>query len=330
METFEEYSEMILKRLNGYWDQSREFHNDCVQEFRQQLFKIEELAQHLPESAIAECFNQRLQTCEHIKDEFVASATSLSEQNNEVKSQHELELRPNLGHPQQEPLLVTLCLKEDERHQKYVDEIEKMHSKAMEAQLQESAQFYADLQKTAQDLLIFYENIMTASEIVKGEVVQRKMPSIALIHKAQQLMTDDKVALPQVKASLDALLNAKPEIPPEALEPSGPRHWPALNNNQTMLPGFLIENAKQFKQQLAPINVTTDHATLPQHAVIKSRDTMALSYKNQTEKAVEEFEELYAFLKETETKWYEKWQRSVDGVRKLYQVQSVRAQAQKK
>ncbi|KAK7495731.1 hypothetical protein BaRGS_00012951, partial [Batillaria attramentaria] len=60
-ETFEQYQEVINQKILSYLQQCEDYHNQCLQEFRQQLTKVEQLAALVPTLVINDLVNKHIQ-----------------------------------------------------------------------------------------------------------------------------------------------------------------------------------------------------------------------------------------------------------------------------
>lgn len=291
-ETFEACADVIVQKLQSYYTQSDEYHNQCLQEFRNQLAQLEKSVAHVPALLIRDILKEELQKSKadrkQMSEEFSHRQVELEQRQQE----HSHLLRPTLGHPHAEDSLKALCEKEEARHRDYVAAVEK-HTKDLQSSALSHAQTFIDvLARTAEHQLLQYDNLLVIDDVIKGRVESPKYPTSELIRRKNAGLPleddEDKGALPR-----------------------GKNTWPGTSNNE------LVIGEPPSKVNLTA-SVTTAKTTLGQSATITARESAYQDYKAEFEKTLKWIDSERQKLMQAEQRWVDSWNTSVDKVKQLY------------
>lgn len=291
-ETFEACADVIVQKLQSYYTQSDEYHNQCLQEFRNQLAQLEKSVAHVPALLIRDILKEELQKSKadrkRMSEEFSHRQVELEQRQQE----HSHLLRPTLGHPHAEDSLKALCEKEEARHKDYVAAVEK-HTKDLQSSALSHAQTFIDvLARTAEHQLLQYDNLLVIDDVIKGRVESPKYPTSELIRRKNAGLPleddEDKGALPR-----------------------GKNTWPGTPNNE------LVIGEPPSKVTLTA-SITTAKTTLGQSATITARESAYQDYKAEFEKTLKWIDRERQKLMQAEQRWVDSWNTSVDKVKQLY------------
>ncbi|XP_056009695.1 coiled-coil domain-containing protein 180-like isoform X3 [Ostrea edulis] len=291
-ETFESCADVIVHKLQSYYTQSDEYHNQCLQEFRSQLSHLERSVGHVPGLLITDILKEELQkyTAERkrMTEEFSHKLVELEQRQQE----HSHLLRPTLGHPHSEESLKALREKEEERHKDYVSAVEK-HTKDLQNSAVSHAQTFLDsLARTAEHQLLQYDNLMVIDDVIKGRVEPTKYPTSELIRRRNAGLPleddEDKGALPR-----------------------GKNAWTGIPNNE------LVIGDSPSKVTMTA-SVTTAKTTLGHSATVTARDIAYQDYKAEFEKTLKWIDSEKQKQMQAEQRWMDSWNTSVEKVKQLY------------
>ncbi|KAK3086983.1 hypothetical protein FSP39_000010 [Pinctada imbricata] len=291
-DTFETCADVIVQKLQSYYTQADEYHNQCLQEFRSQLVKLEQSTAHVPSLLIKDILKEELQKSKtaqtEMMDKFVVTLKEL-----ETRQQdHTHLLRPTLGHPHKENDLKSLCEKEAERHNDYCSAVDKQTKELQDSALSHADKFIFVLSSTAEKQLLQYDEMLVVDDVEKGRIEPTRYPTSELIRRknAGVPLEDDE--------DKDAL-------------PRGRNSWNGLPNNE------LVIGDKPSKGTLTA-SVATAKTTLGHSAAIKARDSAYQEYKKAFEKTLAWIDEEKQKLMQAEQRWVDSWNTSVKKVKELY------------
>ncbi|WAR30538.1 CC180-like protein [Mya arenaria] len=189
-ETFELCADVIIQKLQSYYQQADEYHNQCLQELRSQLSTLEKSVAHIPSLVVSDLlkdFIARSQsTRTQFEDKFKQQLSSLREKQKE----HEQNLRPNLGHPHQEGRLAELCRQETERHNQYLAAVDEQTMALQNNAVDQAKIFLESLARLSENQLLQYDNMLVNDDVEKG-----RLPS-------NDLVSGDKPGKVQLTASV--------------------------------------------------------------------------------------------------------------------------------
>ncbi|XP_076092470.1 coiled-coil domain-containing protein 180-like isoform X4 [Mytilus galloprovincialis] len=290
-ETFELCADVVVQKLQSYFTQADEYHNQCLQEFRNQLIQLEEAVSHVPDLLLKDLLEAELNKSKDARDTVSEQFSVTLSQLHKKQNEHSTLLRPTLGHPHQKTGIASLGEKELERHNSYISAVEKQTKELQVVTLEQAKTFVEQLSRTAENQLVQYDNLLTVDDVEKGRVEPKKYPTSELIRRRNQGLPleddEDKNALPR-----------------------GKNTWTGMPSNE------LVTEASAKPQLTA--SVTTAKTTLGHTATITARDKAYQEYKNKFEKTLEMIEEEKQKLLLAEQRWMDSWNTSVEKVKQLY------------
>ncbi|XP_059166254.1 coiled-coil domain-containing protein 180-like isoform X2 [Physella acuta] len=291
-ETFEECRDLIQQKILSFGKQVDEYHNQCLQEFRDQLKKLEELCSVVPGIVFTDFLQQEIKKLRMAQEEFISKYKSIFHQMTLRKDSNKNELRPTLGHPQFTNDLATLCALEHERYLDFTETVAKYTLERQETALENSKVFLDNLQQIVQHQLQQYDEMIVVDDIKKGRVAFKHQPTTELIRRKQ--------AGEQYDASEE-----------KDIQPKGKATWIGIPSNQFF-------TGKAPSKLLLTTTIVTQKTTMAHHAVIQARDVAFEEYKKQFERLLQEIETNKEKLLFTEKQWEDSWNLSVEKVKYLY------------
>ncbi|KAH9500703.1 hypothetical protein Btru_076318 [Bulinus truncatus] len=295
-ETFELFSEEITEKIGSYYKQAEKYHNQCLQEFRLQLLKLENLCVLIPGLVISDFMKDQINQSKRAQSDLVSQFQSILGQLAGRQEANKNELRPALGHPNLVDDLAVLCALENERHLDFVDQVTKFTSSQQESSLEHAKIFLDGLVELSTHQLHQYDKILLLDQVDKGKVEPKLLPTSQLIRRkkaGKSLEEEDNNY--QSSSSIAS--------------------WIGIPMNQMCLNGL------PSNLELSP-PVTTNKTTLVHSAIIKSRDLAYQTYKNVFENILQEIESNKKSLLTSEALWETSWKNSVSKVKSLYQTES--------
>ncbi|KAK2168021.1 hypothetical protein LSH36_21g05004 [Paralvinella palmiformis] len=316
-ETLDDCAHVITQKLQSYHNQADEYHNQCLQEFRSQLSTLEDLVAHVPNCIIRELVQDSIAVArnEHqeLKLDFDAKLNELDAQ----KRDNECELRPALGHPQKLASLESLCQREEQRREAFIQGVEEHAKKQQELAARQGREFLDSVARTSEQLLLQFDSLLTIDDVKKGRV-------------------------PPVKFATSELLRRKYSGRPLDVEEEttkvtrGKNTWPGLPKNELVLPGSeqpvdrkaSVSNIgstgrRRSKMSLkrestTTASVTTGKTTLGHTATAEARNVAFEQYKQYFKNVLVSIEEAKQMLLVTEQRWTENWAKSVEKIKALF------------
>lgn len=291
-ETFEECQVVITNKIQSYYAQCEDYHNQCLQEFRQQLVKVEQLGARVPPLIINGLVTQHVHRAQAAHKQLQAEFQANLDRINARQMEHENSLRPNMGHPHLAPQLEVLCGKESQRHDEYHSAVAKL-TKSLQTCAVEHAKTLLDaLSRLAEQQLLQFDRLLVVDDVEKGRVEPTKYPTSELIRRknAGEPMEDEE--------DKDAL-------------PRGKGNWLGMPSNQ------LVAENRPAKPLLTP-TVQTAKTTLGHSSTVKARDSAYGDYKAQFEGTLVMIEDEKNRLARDEEHWTNSWQTSVQRIKDLY------------
>nr|XP_022323892.1 coiled-coil domain-containing protein 180-like isoform X9 [Crassostrea virginica] len=291
-ETFEACADVIVQKLQSYYTQSDEYHNQCLQEFRNQLSQLERSVAHVPALLIRDILKEEIQKSTAERKRMTEEFSQVQVELEQCQQEHSHLLRPTLGHPHSEDSLKALCEKEESRHKDYVAAVEK-HTKDLQSSALSHAQTFIDmLARTAEHQVLQYDNLLVIDDVIKGRVESPKYPTSELIRRKNAGLPleddEDKGALPREKNT-----------------------WPGIPNNELVI-------GESPSKVTMTASITTAKTTLGQSATITARDAAYQDYKAEFEKTLKWIDSERQKLMQAEQRWVDSWNTSVEKVKQLY------------
>ncbi|XP_050389125.1 coiled-coil domain-containing protein 180 isoform X2 [Patella vulgata] len=291
-ESFDGCADAVVQKLQSYFKQSLEYHNDCLQEFRKQLTEFERLVSRVPDLVINDLEKSQINTVQvdrkNIDDNYSPLLLKLRQQQNE----HQNSLRPTLGHPHQKESLMALCEKENKRHEEYLELVEKRSQELQNCVVEHSEKFIEVLSRTTENQLLQLDNQIVVDEVKKGRVPPSRYPTSELLRR---------------KAAGESLEDGE-EM---GMIPRGRGTWPGLPINEMKV------NLSEDAQELTA-TVTTLKTTLAHQAVIMAREQAFENYKAEFYNSLQDIRKAKDLLIKAEERWTDSWKKSVQKVEELY------------
>ncbi|XP_072521084.1 coiled-coil domain-containing protein 180 [Salminus brasiliensis] len=281
-ESFEQCAEELNKRLLVYQSQSQEYHNSCVQEFRQQLKNIEESICEMPEVVLQKLRDQHMEDLSHSVALIQQQLEQYQQGTEQKKKKHSSQLRVRLSHPSYEEELSRLVMAEQERQEEQRKAIQNTRLELQACIRKKAEEFVTALATLTESLVFQLDNILTAEEI-QGGLVEAKMESITALVRHKHADT----------------LQEKDKNRP-ALE-RGSRSWPGIH----YFGGTDDSSANQQQRQTATI--TTAKTTMGHLKAMAVRNSVHQSYE---QRVMEELERVKKSSKQQEAellRWQEHW-----------------------
>lgn len=291
-ETFEHCAEVIVNKLQSYFTQADEYHNQCLQEFRSQLTQLERSVEHVPALLITDILNEEIQKSKTARKQMYEQFSQKLQDLEKQQEEYKRILRPVLGHPHQEEELESLCKKETDRHGQYLEAVEEQTKSLQECTVEHAKMFLEILARTAENQLLQFDNLVVVDEIEKGRTEAQKHPTSELIRRrnAGLPLEDD-----EEKSAL----------------PRGKNTWQGIPNNELVVGG--ISGKVQYTA-----TTTTAKTTLGHSAAVKARDKAYQDYKTQFEKTLQSIDDEKQRLLHAEQRWVDSWNTSVDKIKQLF------------
>uniref|UniRef100_A0A4W5QDV3 Coiled-coil domain containing 180 n=1 Tax=Hucho hucho TaxID=62062 RepID=A0A4W5QDV3_9TELE len=173
-ETFEQCAEEINKRLLIYQSQTQDYHNNCLQEFRQQLKDIEEGLSKVPGVLISNLGEQHLWSLSQDTNNIRQQLGITLHESEGRKKKHSGKLSVRLSHPACEKELEALNRAEEERQRELTNAITNTLQELQACVRKHGEEFVRALTSLTENLLFQMDNLLTVDEVQVG----RKSPSI--------------------------------------------------------------------------------------------------------------------------------------------------------
>ncbi|XP_071097132.1 coiled-coil domain-containing protein 180-like [Haliotis cracherodii] len=291
-ETFEQCADTLVQKLQSYFKQAAEYHNQCLQELRSQLEQLEESISHVPGLVISDIVKEEIQVAEDAHTEREGQFLDKLDSITKRQVEHQKQLRPALGHPHQVAALQALCEKEAARNADYLAAVQEQTADLQACAVEHGRQFLERLAGMGERQLLQFDNLLVVDDVEKGKVEATRHPTNELIRRknaGQSLFdTEDKNALPRGKGI-----------------------WTGLPSNE------LVVGPKPTKAEKTA-SVTTAKTTLGHSATIAARDQAYKEYKAKFEHTLVLIEAEKARLLRAEQRWVDSWNMSVEKVKQLY------------
>lgn len=306
-ESFDDCAEVLVQKCQFYSSQSDDYHNECLQEFRQQLSRLETLASRVPPAILNSLEHHALKQLQvelnQAEEEFAGKA----EDSHRIMESHEQDLRPSLGHPQKLDELEDLCQRELERQQASLSAVDQ-HAQMLKDIVQRNAEsFLQDLARTSENLFIQFDNMLVIDEVLSGRQATVKLSTTELIrrHKDGKPL-ESKISLVEVTRGR----NTWPGIPTQEII-SEPVSSSAVS--------VTSKKVKRGSAELRTASVTTAKTTLGHTSTVSTRDAAYEQYKSYILSTVVMINDDMEKRTTAEERWVEKWKTAVEKVKQLYQ-----------
>ncbi|MGH0160988.1 UNVERIFIED_CONTAM: hypothetical protein FKN15_040583 [Acipenser sinensis] len=251
-ETFENSAEMLNQKLLSYHSQAEEYHNVCLQDFREQLKQFEQQLYHVPPLLIAELTKKHL-------DQLAETTTQIH---------HSLHERLQEGINRQEILnqLESLCNLEQERLTEHLTAIDISKKNLQDCVIKHGEDFVTALASLTENMLLKLDDFLTVDDIQTGTAEVTKAKTTTLIRRKKAgLPLEDRVYIP--------------------LTQRGSRTWPGIlyYESRTKI------NDEKLTRETASIK--TAKTTLGHVSAMEARDSAYQKYQREYEKELARTEE---------------------------------------
>ncbi|XP_078502270.1 coiled-coil domain-containing protein 180 isoform X2 [Lissotriton helveticus] len=184
-DTFEECAGVLVQKLLSYQSQGDEYHNACLNEFREQLEECERLLAQVPPLLMNDLQKQHLGELRGAIGEIQTGFKSHIRELDAAKEVNRKLLRPSLGHPDSHQELLALCQQEEERQRILLDAISINTQSLKDCVAQCAESFVAALAFFAESLLLEFDESLNVDDIqtAKTEVPKEKL--FTLIRRRQ-------------------------------------------------------------------------------------------------------------------------------------------------
>ncbi|XP_066513480.1 coiled-coil domain-containing protein 180-like isoform X3 [Hoplias malabaricus] len=275
--SFELCAEELNKRLLIYQNQTHEYHNNCVQEFCQQLKAAEGCLCQMPEVLLKKLSDQHLEDLSQEMTLIYQMFEHFQQQSEERKKEHSSQLRVRLSHPACEEELNKLTTAEKARQEEHTKAI---HNTRLEFQAcikKNADEFVTSLAALTEKVLFQFDSMLTAEEIQcrLADTNQETITTLVRQKQAGTLQVEDKN---------------------KHLLERGSRTWPGIHYFGT------IDETQRFTA-----TITTAKTTMGHLKTVEIRNVLHKSYE---EKIEEELNRVVKFSQEQETElllWQEHW-----------------------
>ncbi|XP_054853763.1 coiled-coil domain-containing protein 180 [Eublepharis macularius] len=291
-ETYDQCVDVMGQKLLLYLEQTDDYHNTCISEFRDQLRRFEgllpEIAQLLTGKLLKDQEQLLIDSTEQIRRDFQEQLQKWDI----VKDKNKNKLRPTLGHPDNLPQLQILCQEEEERQNEQTDGIHLCTQKLKACAIECAQRFISTLATCTEKILMELDDSLTVDDVQMGKTETPREKTSTLIRRKKAGLS---LAVEECKL----------------LAERGSRTWPGIPRTTLVgLPDQIL------CQETAAI--TTTKTTLGHVAAVKERDAVYMKFKQVLEAE-------FARIKEGSTAhlmkaqhWADWWKKSVQKIKQLY------------
>ncbi|XP_041370743.1 coiled-coil domain-containing protein 180-like [Gigantopelta aegis] len=291
-ENFDGCADVAVQKLLSYMKQTTDYHNQCLQEFRNQLIDLEKMISHVPALVIHEIVSEEIDNANSAQSQLESLFTQTLSGLKMRQQEHKNLLRPPLGHPHQQEALNRLCEKEAVRHTDFLEAVEQEMKSRQECAVRNAKEFLGRLVNMSESQLLLYDNLLVVDDIDKGKVEVKRFSTSELIRRqnaGEPLFEEEDTHI--IKR--------------------GKGNWKGIPNNE-----FVVD-PKPSKTVLTP-SVTTTSTTLGHRSTINARDSAYMEYKANFEQTLASIVKEKERLELAEQRWTDSWNISVKKVKELY------------
>ncbi|MGH0149333.1 UNVERIFIED_CONTAM: hypothetical protein FKN15_017987 [Acipenser sinensis] len=167
-ETFENSAEMLNQKLLSYHSQAEEYHNVCLQDFREQLKQFEQQLYHVPPLLIAELTKKHLDQLAETTTQIHHSLHERLQESINRQTEHWDSLRPTLGHPGNLNQLESLCNLEQERLTEHLTAVDISKKNLQDCVIKHGEDFVTALASLTENMLLKLDDFLTVDDIQTG------------------------------------------------------------------------------------------------------------------------------------------------------------------
>ncbi|XP_058842922.1 coiled-coil domain-containing protein 180-like isoform X1 [Acipenser ruthenus] len=292
-ETFENSAEMLNQKLLSYHSQAEEYHNVCLQDFREQLKQFEQQLYHVPPLLIAELTKKHLDQLAETTAQIHHSLHERLQESINRQTEHWDSLRPTLGHPGNLNQLESLCNLEQERLTEHLTAIDISKKNLQDCVIKHGEDFVTALASLTENMLLKLDDFLTVDDIQTGTVEVTKAKTTTLIRRKKAgLPLEDRVYIP--------------------LTQRGSRTWPGILYYE---PRVKINDEKLTRETAS---IKTAKTTLGHVSAMEARDSAYQKYQREYEKELARTEEEPEAQRISATHQETRWKESVLKIKQLY------------
>ncbi|MGH0141522.1 UNVERIFIED_CONTAM: hypothetical protein FKN15_074172 [Acipenser sinensis] len=292
-ETFENSAEMLNQKLLSYHSQAEEYHNVCLQDFREQLKQFEQQLYHVPPLLIAELTKKHLDQLAETTTQIHHSLHERLQESINRQTEHWESLRPTLGHPGNLNQLESLCNLEQERLTEHLTAVDISKKNLQDCVIKHGEDFVTALASLTENMLLKLDDFLTVDDIQTGTVEVTKAKTTTLIRRKKAgLPLEDRVYIP--------------------LTQRGSRTWPGIL--------YCESRAKINDEKLTreTASIKTAKTTLGHVSAMEARDSAYQKYQREYEKELARTEDEPEAQRISATHQETRWKESVLKIKQLY------------
>ncbi|KAG5857237.1 hypothetical protein ANANG_G00017250 [Anguilla anguilla] len=290
-ETFEQCAEEINKRLLIYQSQTREYHNGCLQDFKEQLSRSEEHLSQVPMLLLSHLGEQHLEQLSQDTVQIYHSLELVQCGSENRKREHSKQLCVRLGHPAHEEELKSLCVVEENRQVEQDNTIHRFKLELQACVRKHGEEFVAMVASATEKLLFQMDNLLTVDEVQAG---QTKKETLAMLIRQKESGVLLKEKEPQIQRGI--------------------RTWPGVCYFETEGDETVGNTCRKTA------SVTTVKTTLGHLATHEARDVVYQRYRQRYEEELARAEEESGTQMKQAERWKQHWKHSVETLIKLYSL----------
>ncbi|OXB76325.1 UNVERIFIED_CONTAM: hypothetical protein H355_006736 [Colinus virginianus] len=163
--TFERCARLLRQNLLSYQSRIDDYYNSCLKEFWDQLKLFEEELPYVSQLAIDGLLKEHEQKLSYDTSNIQHSFNQQLEEWRRVKAEHENELRPFLGHPDNFLQLEALCQREAKEQKDHLDAIQLHTQMLWDCTAQCARNFVSALAAFTEKLLLELDESITIDDI---------------------------------------------------------------------------------------------------------------------------------------------------------------------
>uniref|UniRef100_W5MAG3 Coiled-coil domain containing 180 n=1 Tax=Lepisosteus oculatus TaxID=7918 RepID=W5MAG3_LEPOC len=293
-ETFEHCAEVLNSKLLSYQNQAHDYHNACLQEFREQLMQFEQCLSHVPRQLIGHLSEQHLQKLSQATSQIYHHFALKQQESEHQQNDHWNKLRPTLGHPNSVNELESLCNLEEVRLKELINTIDTTKLQLQECLKKHAEEFVTALASLTENLLLLLDDFVTIDDIQIGQIAVVKEKTCTLIRRKQAgLPLEDKQYKPLIQRGSS-------------------RTWPGIPYFE---PKAKINAEKSCRETAS---VKTGKTTLGHLSAVEARDSVYQKHQTEYDKEITRTEEEWEAQRKSARQWEESWKESVLKIKQLY------------
>jgi len=293
-ESFDACAESLIQRLKKYKVQTESYHNDCIQEFRAQIKHFNSFMVDLPSLLMVSMVTKHKGTCDEAKREIEETLKSKRELSSRLKKEHQLLLRPTLGHPNNKPELEKL--KAAELSRQNVDKKSMVDYQRLmnECSNMSARNFVSELNESVTSLLSHFDVALTLDDVIIGEPKLKPKTEKELLCEKKKTNKNQDVSEDQRGSAL-----------------TSPYTWPLLDVTTLVSDGVL--NEQDLITQIQSLKRTQAHAV-----VIEARDNVFKNFMETRSMGLKKLQENCEVMQIESQRWEDNWKTSIHKITELY------------